>query len=54
MRAEDAAVVQRGFIFIFLIHHWEFKQRVSDTLPFVESGSVVSTLSGFLLFFFFF
>lgn len=45
-------MVQRGFIFIFLIHHWEFKQRVSDTLPFVESGSIVSTLFGFLFFFF--
>lgn len=54
MRAKDAAVVQRGVIFIFLIHHWEFKQCVSDTLPFVESNSAVSTLFGFLLLFSFF
>lgn len=44
MQAKDAAVVQRSFIFIFLIHRWEFKRRVSDTLPFVESGFFVSTL----------
>lgn len=43
-------MVQRDFIFIFLIHHWEFKQRVSDTLPFVESGFFVSTLFSFFIF----
>jgi len=51
VQAKDAAVVQMGFIFIFLIHHWEFI-HVSDTLPFVESSFFVSTL--FFPFFFFY